>query len=52
MLHRIPMMGRLASALAAAWLGVHAAIAFAAPADDLREAQKLYGQGKVQPALD
>ncbi|HET9578555.1 MAG TPA: tetratricopeptide repeat protein [Usitatibacter sp.] len=52
MLHRIPMMGRLVSALAAAWLGIHAAMAFAAPADDLREAQKLYGQGKVQPALD
>jgi tetratricopeptide (TPR) repeat protein len=52
MLHRIPMIGRVASVLAAAWLGVHAAIAFAAPADDLREAQKLYGQGKVQPALD
>jgi len=52
MLHRIPMMGRLAAALAAAWLGVHAATAFAAPADDLREAQKLYGQGKVQPAMD
>lgn len=52
MLHRIPMMGRLASALAAAWLGMHAAMVFAAPADDLREAQKLYGQGKVQPALD
>ncbi|HET9653053.1 MAG TPA: tetratricopeptide repeat protein [Usitatibacter sp.] len=46
------MIGRLACALAAAWLGVHAAIAVAAPADDLREAQKLYGQGKVQPALD
>src|SRR4051812_38040766 len=52
MLHRIPMMGRVASVLAAAWLGVHAAIAFAAPADDLREAQKLYGQGKIQPSLD
>jgi tetratricopeptide (TPR) repeat protein len=52
MLHRIPMMGRLASALAAAWLGMHAAMALAAPADDLREAQKLYGQGKMQPALD
>jgi tetratricopeptide (TPR) repeat protein len=31
---------------------MHAAMAFAAPADDLREAQKLYGQGKVQPAMD
>jgi tetratricopeptide (TPR) repeat protein len=26
--------------------------AFAAPADDLREAQKLYSQGKVQPAME
>ena len=29
-----------------------AAPAWAAPADDLKEAQKLYGQGKLQPALD
>jgi tetratricopeptide (TPR) repeat protein len=42
------MMSRLFAALAAAWIGA----AFAAPADDLREAQKLYGQGKMQPALD
>ena len=27
-------------------------LAWPAPADDLREAQKLYGQGKLQPALD
>lgn len=46
------MMGRVACALAAAWLGVHASFALAAPADDLREAQKLYSQGKVQPAAD
>jgi tetratricopeptide (TPR) repeat protein len=52
MLHRIPKLGRLASVLAAGWLAVHAAGVFAAPADDLREAQKLYGQGKVQPAMD
>jgi Flp pilus assembly protein TadD/ketosteroid isomerase-like protein len=51
MLHRIPMRSRLAAALAAAFLGV-AALAWAAPADDLREAQKLSGQGKVQPALE
>src|SRR2546423_3000472 len=37
--------------LAAAVLGL-AGIAWAAPADDLREAQKLYGQGKVAPALE
>jgi Flp pilus assembly protein TadD len=29
-----------------------ALFAWSAPADDLREAQKLYGQGKLQPALD
>lgn len=32
----------------AAWFGV----AFAAPADDLREAQRLYTQGKQAPALE
>jgi len=52
MLHRIPMLGRVAAALAMAWLAVHAGTTLAAPADDLREAQKLYGQGKVQPAMD
>lgn len=51
MLHRIPMRSRLAAALAAAFVGI-AALAWAAPADDFREAQKLYGQGKVQPALE
>lgn len=51
MLHHIPMRSRVAAALAAACIGV-AALAWAAPADDLREAQKLYGQGKVQPALE
>ena len=48
MLHHIPMISRLAATLAAAWIGA----VFAAPADDLREAQKLYGQGKMQPALE
>jgi Flp pilus assembly protein TadD/ketosteroid isomerase-like protein len=51
MLHHIPMKSRLAAVLAAAFVGV-AALAWAAPIDDFREAQKLYGQGKVQPALD
>jgi tetratricopeptide (TPR) repeat protein len=51
MLHRIPMIGRVAAALAAACIGI-AATAVAAPLDDLREAQKLYGQQKLQPALD
>ena len=36
-------------AVAAATLAL---CAIAAPADDLREAQKLYGQGKLVPALD
>jgi tetratricopeptide (TPR) repeat protein len=51
MLHRIPMKGRLAAALFAAAFGA-ASLAWAAPADDLKEAQKLYGQQKLQPALD
>ena len=50
MLHRIPMKARLAAALFVALLG--SAAAWAAPADDLKEAQKLYQQGKLQPALD
>src|ERR1700694_1178937 len=45
---RLPMKSRLFAALAAVWFSA----AIAAPADDLREAQKLYGQGKMQPALD
>ena len=51
MLHRNPITGRLAAALFAALLGIGTP-AWAAPADDLKEAQKLYGQGKLQPALD
>src|SRR4051812_46008264 len=51
MLHRTPMLSRLAAALAAALIGA-ASPAWAAPTDDLRDAQKLYGQGKIQPALD
>lgn len=51
MLHRNLMLSRLAAALAAAFLGASAP-AWAAPADDLRDAQKLYGQGRVQPALE
>ena len=45
------MTGRFAATLFAAWLGA-ATFAIAAPADDLREAQKLYSQGKLQPALE
>jgi len=48
MLHRNPMKSALVAALAAAWIGA----AWAAPADDLREAQRLYSQGKMQPATD
>lgn len=46
------MMVRLAAGVAAAWFALAGAAAFAAPADDLRDAQKLYNQGKLQPALD
>ncbi len=52
MLQRIPVIGRLAATLAAAWIAIAAASAMAAPADDLRDAQKLYSQGKLQPALE
>ena len=52
MLHRTLMKPRLAALLVAVALGVSAPIAFAAPADDLKDAQKLYGQGKLQPALE
>ena len=51
MLHRIPIKAGLVATLFAATLGA-ACAAWAAPADDLREAQKLYGQQKLQPALD
>ena len=52
MLHRDSVIARAAAAIGAAWLAIAAASALAAPADDLKEAQKLYGQGKLQPALD
>jgi len=52
MLHRDSLMVRAAATIAAAWLSIAATSALAAPADDLKEAQKLYGQGKLQPALD
>ncbi len=51
MLQRISNQGRLAAALFTVMLGA-ASPAWPAPADDLREAQKLYGQGKLQPALE
>ena len=52
MLQRDSLMVRAAATIAAAWLSIAASSALAAPADDLKEAQKLYGQGKLQPALD
>ena len=49
MLDRIRIKPRLAAAI----VGVFVAVtAWAAPADDLKDAQKLYQQGKLQPALD
>ncbi|MGZ5035624.1 MAG: L,D-transpeptidase Cds6 family protein [Usitatibacter sp.] len=45
------MICRLAAALLAAALGA-IPLSWAAPADDLKEAQRLYGQQKLQPALD
>ena len=51
MLHCTLMKPKLAALLVAMALGV-APAAFAAPADDLKEAQKLYGQGKLAPALE
>ena len=40
------------SLAAAAFALLFAAAGFAAPAEDLREAQKLYSQGKLQPSLE
>jgi len=48
MLHRSLTKSRLAALLVAMALGV----AFATPADDLKEAQRLYNGGKLQPALE
>ena len=46
------MRPKLLATIAAAWFGFVSIGALAAPADDLKEAQKLYGQGKQQAALD
>ena len=51
MLHRTPMKSRIAAALAAVVLGT-VGVAWAGPAEDLKEAQKLYASGKVLPAMD
>ena len=48
MQQRNPMRFMITAALAAMWFGA----ALAAPADDLREAQRLYSQGRTQPALE
>ena len=48
MLRRILRSSAAAAALACAFSGSLAA----APADDLREAQKLYSQGRLQPAME
>ena len=49
MLDRIRIKPRLAAAIVGVFV---AAAVWAAPADDLKEAQKLYQQGKLQPSLD
>src|SRR6187549_1579687 len=51
MLHRLPMRSRIVAAVFAALVGAGSG-AWAAPADDLREAQKLYSAGKVPAAMD
>lgn len=51
MLHRLPMRSRIVAAVFAALVGAGTG-AWAAPADDLREAQKLYSAGKVPAAMD
>jgi tetratricopeptide (TPR) repeat protein len=52
MLQRTLMKPKLAALLVALALGAAAPTLFAAPADDLKEAQKLYSQGKLAPALE
>ena len=48
MLQRNPIRSRLLAAISALWIGT----TLAAPIDDLREAQRNYAQGRVQPALE
>jgi tetratricopeptide (TPR) repeat protein len=52
MLQRTPIKPKLAALLVAMAFGAAASTLFAAPADDLKEAQKLYTQGKLAPALE
>jgi tetratricopeptide (TPR) repeat protein len=51
MLHRFSKPGRIAAAFLTIVLGAVSA-AWAAPADELKEAQKLYGQGKLAQAME
>lgn len=51
MLHRNLRISRLAALLAATF-AIAASPAWSAPADDLRDAQKLYTSGRLQPSLD
>ena len=51
MLHRNLRIARLAATLAALF-ALSGSSAWSAPADDLREAQKLYTTGRLQPSLD
>ena len=51
MLHRHLRLSRLAALLATA-LALAAPVAVCAPADDLREAQKLYAQGRLPNAME
>ena len=46
------ILSRLRAGILATCIGLASTASWAAPADDLREAQKLYGQGKVAPALE
>src|SRR6188508_47898 len=52
MVQRFLIKPRLAALMVAVALGTGIPTAFAAPADDLKDAQRLYGQGKVQPAME
>ena len=51
MLHRLPMRSTIVAAVFAALVGAGPS-AWAAPADDLKEAQKLYAAGKLPAAMD
>jgi tetratricopeptide (TPR) repeat protein len=51
MLHRNLRIARLAATLAALF-ALGGSTAWSAPADDLREAQKLYTTGRLQPSLE